>query len=58
MKIFHTSKPEELICPKHHIPLKYRKENNEVVLKCEWCNYTLVPATNERKARMAKRGKA
>jgi len=34
---------EPQICPKHHIDLVYRIENDELILKCEWCDYTLVP---------------
>ena len=41
--------PDEFVCPKHHIRLTYRKENDELVLKCEGCDYTLVPLTEERK---------
>ncbi len=41
--IFKTSEWEELICPTHHIRLTYKHENDELVLKCDWCDYTLVP---------------
>jgi len=49
LKIFDIVDYEELICPKHHINLNYKKENNQLVLKCEWCNYTLIPLTHELK---------
>ena len=49
IKIFETKNPSELICPKHHIRLTYIKENDELNLKCDWCNYTLVPLNKERK---------
>lgn len=42
IKIFETKHYEELICPKHHINLVYRIENNEMIMKCEWCDYTLL----------------
>lgn len=47
--IFEIKNPNEFICPKHHIKLTYKKENDELVLKCDWCEYTLVPLTDERK---------
>ena len=49
IKIFKTSDWDELVCPKHHIRLTYQKENEELILKCDWCDYTLVPLTEERK---------
>lgn len=42
-KIFNIANWEELVCPKHHIRLTYKRENGELVLKCDWCDYTLVP---------------
>lgn len=49
IEIFEILKnPGESVCPKHHIDLVYRVENDELILKCEWCNYTLVPVTEER----------
>lgn len=51
MKIFTIKKPDELVCPIHHIELTYQhdKDNGELILKCDWCDYTLVPLTDERK---------
>ena len=45
--IFEIKNPDEFLCPKHHIHLTYRKENDELVLKCGWCDYTLVPLTGD-----------
>jgi len=50
--IFESKYPDEMICPVHHIKLTYKHENNELVLKCDWCDYTLVPLTTERKEKL------
>lgn len=47
--IYETKDWEDLLCPKHHIRLTYQNENGELVLKCDWCNFTLVPLTQKRK---------
>ena len=52
IKIFDIKNYEELICPEHYINLLYRIENNELVLKCEFCGYTLVQLTEDRKKQL------
>lgn len=52
IKIFETKNPDELVCPKHHIKLTYKKEDEELTLKCDWCDYTLILLTNERKKKL------
>ena len=49
IKIFSTSRPDELVCPEHHIKLTYFNTGEELELRCDWCDYTLVPLTDERK---------